>query len=61
MTNLNTTEKKDARKGKNKIHRVILCILTFLLVVTMILGVVISLYARYTKTHYEIIDCLEYI
>ena len=54
MTNLNTTEKKDARKGKNKIHRVILCILTFLLVVTMILGVVISLYARYTKTHYEI-------
>ena len=54
MTNLNTTEKKDARKGKNKIHRVILCILTFLLVVTMILGVVISLYTRYTKTHYEI-------
>ena len=54
MTSKTTTEPKKTEKKKHGILRAFLHILTFLLALTMIIGTAVFLYARYTKTHYEI-------
>ena len=54
MNNKTPTDPKETGKKKHKILIVLLRILSFLLVVTIIISIVISLYVRYTKTHYEV-------
>lgn len=54
MTNKSPAESKETGKNKHRILRVFLRFLTFLLVCVIIIGAVGSLYAWYSKTHYEI-------
>ena len=54
MNKKNTTEPKETGKKKTGIRKTILRILSALLLLMIITGAAVFLYARYTKTHYRI-------
>ena len=54
MNNETTAKPEETGKKKHGIRRILLRILACLLVLALVIGAAVSVYVRYTKTHYKI-------